>query len=62
MNTEQTSKNIFMYMLKFSLVRGFDLVLFLGVTNPLISLVMGLSGPCILCEEWFGFGDLVRLF
>ena len=55
-------------ILTFSLARGFDLVLTLGVTNPAITTAMDISLPCILGKECFdmlkniGFGDLVRLF
>ena len=55
-------------ILTFSLARGFDLVLSLGVTTPLITPVMDISWPSILGKECFdllksiGFGDLVRLF
>ena len=55
-------------MLTLSLARGFDLVLSLGVTTPLITPVMGISWPCILGKECFdmlksiGFGGLIKLF
>ena len=52
----------------FSLPREFDLVLSLGVAVPPITLVMGISWPCILRKECFdmvktiGFGDSIRHF
>ena len=56
-------------ILTFSLARGFDLVLSLGVTTLLVTPVMGIiSWPCILWKKCFyllesiQFGDLVRLF
>ena len=56
-------------ILTFSLARGVDLVLSLGVTTRLIiAPVVDISVPCILGKECFdmlksvGFGDLVRLF
>ena len=57
-----------MKILIFGLVRGFNLVLSLGLTTPLITPVMGISWPCILEEgcadmlKMIVFGDLVRLF
>ena len=54
-------------ILAVSLARGFDLVLSLGVTTPLVTPVLGISWPCIIGKECFdmlkgiGFGDLVRL-
>ena len=58
----------FKKILNFCLVRGFNLVLSLGVKTPLIIPVMDLSGPCILGKEWFdmlrniGYGDFGRSF
>ena len=55
-------------ILTLSLVRGFDLVLPLAVTSPLITPVMGISWTFILLKEWFdmlssiGYGDFVRVF
>ena len=68
--TLEKTRNLphFENILTFTLARGFDLVLSLGVTVPLITPVMGISWPCILGKECFdmvktiGFGDLVRLF
>ena len=42
-------------ILTFSLARGFDLVLSLGVTTPLITLVLGISWPCIFWERMFWY-------
>ena len=58
----------FQKILTFSVARGFDLVISLGVMTPLITPVMGISWSCIFGKEYFdmlksiGFGDLVRLF
>ena len=55
-------------MLTLSLARGFELVLPLGVTSPIITPVMGISWPFILLKECFdmlssiGYGDFVRVF
>ena len=55
-------------MLTLSLARGFDLLLSLAVTAPLITSVMDISCPCILEKECFdmlrtiGDGDFVRVF
>ena len=53
--------------LTFSVARGFDFVLTLGVTTPLITLVMNMSCPGSVDKDCFdmlkniGFGDLVGL-
>ena len=55
-------------ILTFSVARGFDFVLSLGVTTPLITPVMGNCCPgsfgkdCFDMLQSIGFGDLVRLF
>ena len=55
-------------ILTFSLARGFDFVLSLGVTTPLITPVMGICCPGSFWKDCFDmlksieFGDLVRLF
>ena len=55
-------------ILTFSLANGFDLVLSLGVTTPIITPVIGISWHCIFGKVCFhilksiGFEDLIRLF
>ena len=55
-------------ILIFRLANGFDLILSLGVTTPLITPVIGISWHCIFGKVCFhilksiGFEDLTRLF